>query len=187
MTSTARHWGQSPSNYVHPGPHMPVQTTCKVAMVCQARSRGTTLDADRSLDQRRDDEQQRHKEARDERKLERRAQKERLDELAPRAEPGTKERQLEKKRETAAANRQFRDAKEPETEEVGDSQLMGDGGLEGYKAKLQAQQKKKSERELRKEEALRAREVEREEKMAKHRAKEAKTMDMLKALAQRFE
>lgn len=65
--------------------------------------------------------------------------------------------------------------------------MMGDGGLEGYKAKMQAQQKKKSERELRKEEALRAREVEREEKMAKHRAKEAKTMDMLKALAQRFE
>ncbi|KAI7305717.1 hypothetical protein KC340_g11924, partial [Hortaea werneckii] len=49
---------------------------------------------------------------REDRRQDRKTQKERLEELVPRAEPGTRERQLEKKREKAAANRAFRDAKE---------------------------------------------------------------------------
>jgi len=122
-----------------------------------------------------------------ERKQDRKQQKERLDELVPRAEPGSRERQLEKKQEKTSANRSFREARSPGAEDVGEKDLMGDDSVEGYKAQLRANEKKKSERELRKEETLRARAAERDEKLAEHRAKEAKTMEMLKAIAkQRF-
>ncbi|EMC92792.1 hypothetical protein BAUCODRAFT_142356 [Baudoinia panamericana UAMH 10762] len=124
---------------------------------------------------------------RNERQQERKAQKERLKELAPRAQPGSKERQIERKRETAAANRAFRDAKESGDAEVGEGELMGDAGLDSYKAKLKAMERQKNEREIRKEEVLRARAAEREERLAVHRAKEEKTVQMLKELArQRF-
>ena len=105
----------------------------------------------------------------------------------PKAEPATRERQLEKKREKAAANRSFREGRSPGAEDVGEGDVMGDDGVEGYKARLKAGEKKRTEREVRREEVLRARAAEREEKMAEHRAKEEKTMDMLKSLArQRF-
>lgn len=116
-----------------------------------------------------------------ERKLDRNTQKERLEELAPRADPGSRERQLEKKRETTAANRAFGNAKEAGTVEIGDGELMG--GDDGIKAKIKANEKVKNERELRKEETLRARAAEREERMAAHRMKEDKTMEMLRSLA----
>lgn len=118
---------------------------------------------------------------RHERKQDRNLQKERLEELAPRADPGSRERQMEKKRETAAANRAFGDAKEAGTEEVGEAELMG--GDDGIKAKIKANEKVKNEREIRKEETLRARAAEREERMAAHRMKEDKTMEMLRGLA----
>lgn len=117
----------------------------------------------------------------------RKLHKERLDELVPKAEPGTKERQLEKKREKAESSRAFREARSPGAEEVGEGELMGDEGFEGYKAKLKANEKRKTERELRKEELLRVRAAEREERLSQHRAKEEKTMEMLQAIArQRF-
>ncbi|KXL44438.1 MAG: hypothetical protein FE78DRAFT_150311 [Acidomyces sp. 'richmondensis'] len=121
------------------------------------------------------------------RKQDRKLQKERLEELAPRAEPGSRERQLEKKRDASAANRAFRDAKEGGVvDELGDNDLMGDGE-DDYRAKLKAQTRRKNEREIKKEEILRARAAEREEKMAELRRKEEKTMDMLRSLAkQRF-
>jgi hypothetical protein len=128
-----------------------------------------------------EDETARRQDLRFDRKMDRNLQKERLEELNPRAEPGSRERQLEKKREKAVANRAFREEKSPGAEEVGESQLIG--GEDGIKAHIQATQRKKSERELRKEEILRAREAEREERLAHHRAKEDKTMDMLRSLA----
>ncbi|GAB7345766.1 hypothetical protein MBLNU457_4034t1 [Dothideomycetes sp. NU457] len=132
-----------------------------------------------------EDEEARREDMRYERKQDRKQQKERLEELVPRAEPGSRERQLEKKQEKTAANRAFREARSPGAEDVGEKDLLGDD--ESYKAQLRANEKKKSERELRKEETLRARAAEREERLAEHRAKEAKTMDMLKAMAkQRF-
>ncbi|KAK8192593.1 hypothetical protein M8818_007763 [Zalaria obscura] len=135
----------------------------------------------------REDEEARREDLRYERKAERLLQKERLDELVPRAEAGTRERRLEKKREIGAANRSFREAKSPGAEEVGEKDLLGDDGVDAYKAQVRANEKRKSERELRKEEVLRAREAEREERLAEHRAKEQKTMEMLQALAkQRF-
>jgi hypothetical protein len=121
------------------------------------------------------------------RKMDRKEQKERLDDLAPRADPGTRERQLEKKQEAAATMRSYRDAKSPGAEEVGDRDLMGDDDADAYKRQKKEAEKKKNEREIRREEILRARAAEREERLAEHRAREEQTMDMLKALAkQRF-
>ena len=73
-------------------------------------------------------------------------------------------------------------------EEVNDSDLLGGGDdLDSFKARKQAAQRQKNEREIRREEILRAREAEREERLAGHRQKEEQTMDMLRALAkQRF-
>jgi hypothetical protein len=141
----------------------------------------TPLRAHISTELAEEDEIARRQDLRFDRKMDRNLQKERLEELNPRAEPGSRERQLEKKREKAGANRAFREEKSPGAEEVGESQLIG--GEDGIKAHIQATQRKKSERELRKEEILRAREAEREERLAHHRAKEDKTMEMLRGLA----
>jgi hypothetical protein len=122
---------------------------------------------------------------RSDRKLDRQTQKERLEELAPRADPGSRERQMEKKRETTATNRSFADAKDSGAAEVPDAEMMGGGdAVDDFKAQLKTRQRAKNEREIRKEEQLRARETEREERLAEHRKKEDKTMDMLRALAQ---
>lgn len=163
------------------GPSLPGQGT-------RSERFGPTVPRHDDLQQRREmaeeDEESRREDLRYARKQDRKAQKERFEEMAPRAEPGTKERQLEKKQEKSAANRSFREAKSPGAEEVGENDLLGgDEGLEGYKARLKAGEKKRSERELRKEEALRARAAEREERLGVHRAKEAKTMEMLQSLA----
>jgi hypothetical protein len=110
--------------------------------------------------------------------------RERLEELAPRSEPHSRERRLEKKQEAAAALRSFREAREGGVvEELGDDELMGAGGIDEYKARQREEQKKKSEREIRKEEILRARAEEREERLKERRAKEEKTMEMLRGIA----
>lgn len=119
-----------------------------------------------------------------ERKAERKTQKERMDELAPRADPGSRERQLEKKRETTSTLQSFRDAKEGGDVEVGEGELMGDDGIDAYKAKKKADERVKNEREIRREEIARARAAEREEALSARRAKEAQTMEFLKQLAQ---
>jgi hypothetical protein len=121
------------------------------------------------------------------RKLDRKAQKTALDELVPRAEAGTRERQLEKKKELNEKMKSFRE-KSPGAVEVPDQELMGGGdSIRDFKRVKQEAERKKTERELRKEEILRARTAEREERLGEYRAKEEQTMDMLKALAkQRF-
>lgn len=120
-----------------------------------------------------------------ERKAERTLQKERLDDLAPRAEAGSRERQLEKKREAAAANKAFATAAhESGDTELRDADVMGDADSLGeFKRAVKEQERKKNDRELRREEMLRARRAEREERMAVVRDKEAKTMEMLQELA----
>ncbi len=121
------------------------------------------------------------------RKVDRKEQKAALDELVPRAEAGTRERQLEKKKELNEKMKSFRE-KSPGAVEVPDTELMGGGdGVEEFKKTKQDFERKKNERELRKEEILRARQAEREERLQEYRAKEEGTMEMLKALAkQRF-
>lgn len=120
-------------------------------------------------------------ERRYERKLDREEQKGRLEELAPRADPGSHERKLEKKQDTTSTLHAFREAKDGGDVDVGESVLMGED--DGIKGEIKRREKAKSEREIRKEEALRARMAEREERMRGVRAKEEKTIEMLKAIA----
>ncbi|KAJ5287533.1 hypothetical protein N7478_003219 [Penicillium angulare] len=111
------------------------------------------------------------------------------EEIAPRAEPGTRERQLEKRREAAASNRAFADARGGSPEAAPEADLMGSGDndLASLKKEKEQQQRKKNERELRREEILRARTAEREERVQQYREKEEETIGWLKTLAkQRF-
>jgi hypothetical protein len=120
---------------------------------------------------------------RHERKTDRKAQKERLEELVPRADPGSRERQLEKKREVTSTLQSFRDAKESGDVEVAEADLMGDDGIDVYKRKKKEEERKKSEREIRREEITRARDEERNERLAERREKEGKTMEFLMQIA----
>jgi hypothetical protein len=109
------------------------------------------------------------------------------DEVAPRAEPGTRERQLEKRREAAAANRAFADARGASPEAAPDAELMGNDDFASLKKEKDREQRKKNEREIRREEIMRARAAEREERVQKYREKEEETIGWLQALAkQRF-
>ncbi|KAF9889122.1 hypothetical protein FE257_007611 [Aspergillus nanangensis] len=112
------------------------------------------------------------------------------DEVAPRAEPGTHERRMEKRRETAAANRSFADSRRGASPEAApDDELMGSGenDLDSIKHARQNEQRKKNEREIRREEILRSRAAEREERLEQYRKKEDETIGWLKTLAkQRF-
>jgi len=119
--------------------------------------------------------------------MNRKQEKERLEELAPRAEAGSKERMLEKKKEKAAENRAFASAKTDTggVVEVPEAELLGDddGGIEGFKKQKREMERKKNEREIRKEEVLRARAEEREERVKQYKAKEEATMKGLIELA----
>ncbi|KAJ5722546.1 hypothetical protein N7488_000581 [Penicillium malachiteum] len=111
------------------------------------------------------------------------------EEVAPRAEAGTRERQLEKRREVAASNRAFAEARGTSPEAAPEADLMGSGDndLAALKREKEQQQRKKNEREIRREEILRARAAEREERVQKYREKEQETMGWLQTLAkQRF-
>lgn len=120
------------------------------------------------------------------RKADRTLQKQQLDELVPRAEPGTRERKLEKKALVNEKMRGFREGKGGgELEEVGDGDLMGGGNddVAEYKKMLAGQQRKKTERELRREAEARARLEEREERLKEWREREEEKMKGLKELA----
>ena len=69
----------------------------------------TAQDIQLQREQRAEDAEKDQEYRRLERKHERRLEKERLEELVPRAEAGTRERQLEKRKEVTAAHRAFRD------------------------------------------------------------------------------
>lgn len=119
------------------------------------------------------------------RQLDRKEQKTRLDELAPRAEPGTRERQLEKKRELAESNRAFSAAKDAGGDvELRDAEVMGDEDSLGELKRMKREnERKKNEREIRKEEILRARKAERDARLAGLKEKEDRTMQMFKEIA----
>ncbi|KAL2854376.1 hypothetical protein BJY01DRAFT_37069 [Aspergillus pseudoustus] len=112
------------------------------------------------------------------------------EEVAPRAEPGTHERKMEKRREAATANRAFADARRGGSPEAApDDELMGSGenDLEAVKSARERARRKKNEREIRREEILRARTAEREERVKRYKEKEEETIGWLKTLAkQRF-
>ncbi|KAI9151714.1 hypothetical protein HJFPF1_08923 [Paramyrothecium foliicola] len=124
------------------------------------------------------------------RKADRTQQKERLDELLPRAEAGTRERQLEKRALVNEKMRAFRD-KSPGGDDGGpgqDAEVMGTGdSLEEYKRMKANEQRRKTEREIRREEIERARREEIEERRRAYQEKEDGTVAMLRELAkQRF-
>ncbi|KAK2590369.1 hypothetical protein QQS21_011945 [Conoideocrella luteorostrata] len=133
-----------------------------------------------------EDRESRRQDLRQARKADRVLQKERLDELVPRAEPGTRERKLEKKKETNETMKQFRE-KSPGME-VGDGELMGGGDeLQEYRRMKEKEKEKKSERQVRREEFERARREEMEERRRAWQEKEDGTVSMLRELAkQRF-
>ncbi|KAE8138063.1 hypothetical protein BDV38DRAFT_77909 [Aspergillus pseudotamarii] len=112
------------------------------------------------------------------------------DEVAPRAEPGTHERKMEKRREAAAANRAFAESRRGASPDgAPEDELMGsaDNDLDAIKRARATEQRKKNEREIRREEILRARAAEREERLQQYRQKEDETIGWLKTLAkQRF-
>jgi hypothetical protein len=120
------------------------------------------------------------------RKHERTLQAERLEDLVPRAAPGTRERQLEKRRDAAASNRAFAaSAHEAGDADLKDADVMGEAdSLGDLKRMKKENERKKNERELRREEVLRARRAEREARLAVVREKEERTMGMLRELAQ---
>ncbi|KAK1673021.1 hypothetical protein BDP55DRAFT_695795 [Colletotrichum godetiae] len=125
------------------------------------------------------------------RKEDRKLQRERLDDVAPRAEAGTRERQLEKR---AAVNEKMKEFREKGlggdggTAEVGEQELMGGGdSFAELKAMKAREERKKTEREVRREEIARARAVEREERVREYREREEGVMKGLRELAkQRF-
>ena len=128
--------------------------------------------------------ERRSEEIQNERKVERKVQKERLEELVPRAEGGTRERQLEKKKEVAASNRAFATSKDDAGDvEVRESDLMGEDSLAELKRMKKEQDRRKTDREIKRDEIMRARAAEREERSQRLREKEDKTMSMLKELA----
>ncbi|GAP92464.1 putative related to RNA helicase HEL117 [Rosellinia necatrix] len=124
---------------------------------------------------------------RQERRDERAQQKERLEELAPRAEAGSQARRLEKRRERREANATFANGRSAnEIPDMADSELMGGGaggGIEEYKRARKEAERKKTEREVRREEMLRAKREEREERAREYREREAQTVDMLREIA----
>jgi hypothetical protein len=61
--------------------------------------------------------------------------------------------------------------------------MGADEGIEGFKRVRREAERKKNERELRKDEVLRARMAERDERAREFRVKEERTMDGLSALA----
>jgi hypothetical protein len=114
-----------------------------------------------------------------ERKSQRRLEKERLEELVPRSDAGTRERRLEKRAETNAANRSFRE-KSPDVG-VPDATLMGGDDV---RAELMREKRREAEREARREEIARGREAERLKRRSDLEKREDGTMEMLKKLAE---
>ncbi|KAL3469524.1 peroxisomal membrane anchor protein conserved region-domain-containing protein [Aspergillus californicus] len=109
------------------------------------------------------------------------------DEVAPRAEPGTHERRMEKRREASDSNRAFASARRggSPTDAAPEDELMGsaENDLDVIKSSRDREQRKKNEREIRREEILRARTAEREERVRQYKEKEDETIGWLKTLA----
>ncbi|KAL8779596.1 MAG: hypothetical protein Q9213_006858 [Squamulea squamosa] len=120
------------------------------------------------------------------RRSDRHLQREQLEELAPRATAETKDRQLERKADLRLANNAFAASKtDTSLADVPETDLMGDddAGLAGYKKRKGEEERKRNEREIRRDEILRARRAEREERIQAYKEKEERTMEGLVALA----
>jgi hypothetical protein len=93
---------------------------------------------------------------------------------------------MEKRQEAAAANRAFAEARRGGSPDgAPDEDIMGSGEneLDDIKRAKAQERRKKNEREIRREEILRARAAEREERLQQYRQKEEETIGWLKTLA----
>jgi hypothetical protein len=155
-----------------PGPSIPTQTDLSLRDEDAAAARDASLTA--------------HRHARHTHRLE---QKALLDEALPRADAGTRERRLEKRKELNEKLKGFRE-KSPTGGggEAHEGELMGGGdGVEEYKAMARVQEERKMERVSRREEMERARRAEVEERVRGYREREERVVEGLRELArQRF-
>ena len=154
-----------------------------------SRPRGPGVPTLQDLDLRREtnaeEREARLGELRGARKADRQAQKERLDEIAPRADAGTRERKMEKRKELNEKMRSFRDPS-PGGDEVAEEELVGGGGgVADYKKMLATEKQKLSERQQRREEIAMARTAERDERIKAYREREEGTIEKLRELAKR--
>ncbi|KAB5543071.1 hypothetical protein GE09DRAFT_1225211 [Coniochaeta sp. 2T2.1] len=155
-----------------PGPTIPSLQDLELRRTFESESRASSLAAHRLL-----------------RRADRAVAKSRLDDiLPPRAEPGTRERQLEMKRLVTESNREFAAEREVGGDvEVEEKELLGEAGEDEYKRMLERMRNRKSEREVRREEESRAKGVEREERIREGRAREEEKLGVLREMArQRF-
>ncbi|RNJ58336.1 hypothetical protein D7B24_004788 [Verticillium nonalfalfae] len=170
------------------GPALPPSARAGAATGARAGPGMPSLDdVAASREQRAEDAARARREAaedlRHERKADRREQREKLDELVPRAEAGTRERRLEKKSMVNEKMKGFREGS-PGAAVVGDRELMGGGdGVEELRREREREERKKTERELRREEIARAKAAEREERVREWKEREEGTMKALKELA----
>ncbi|KAK4190757.1 RNA helicase [Podospora australis] len=119
-----------------------------------------------------------------ERKQHRLGEKALLEELVPRAEPGSRERKLEKKKEVNEKMKGFRE-KDTGVEEVNESELIGgDDTVEEYKRLLALRQSKKNERKSRREEEEMIRRAERQERVQAYKEREDRVIEELRKIAQ---
>lgn len=117
------------------------------------------------------------------RKADRALQKSQLEELLPRADPGSRERRLEKRKELNEKMKGFRE-KSPGGDEVAEEDLVG-GGEGEYKRLVEMQKSKKEGRETRREEERRAREEERKERVREYWEREEEVRRGLRELAEK--
>ncbi|KAK4100566.1 hypothetical protein N658DRAFT_516625 [Parathielavia hyrcaniae] len=152
-----------------PGPSIPTETDLSLRDEARAAEQASSLAAHRLA-----------------RRAQRAEEKALVDEVAPRAEAGTRERRLEKRRELNEKLKGFRD-KSPgggAAAELPEGELMGGGdAVEEYRAVVRARQEKKKERVSRREEADRARRAEREERVRVYQEREERVVEGLRELA----
>ncbi|KAK4119537.1 hypothetical protein N657DRAFT_650033 [Parathielavia appendiculata] len=149
-----------------PGPSIPTQTDLSLRDEALAAEQSSSLAAHRLA-----------------RRAHRAQEKALLDEVLPRAEVGTRERRLEKRRELNEKLKGFRE-KSPGEEVVGEGELLGGvDAVEEYRALLRAREERRKEKVSRREEAERARQAEREERVRAYREREERVVEGLKELA----
>ena len=124
------------------------------------------------------------------RKEHNKTQKALMEDLAPRQDPGTRARALEKRADTRAANNTFAAAKldaGADVPELAEADMFGGGddGLAGFKRRKAEQERVRTERELRREAIQRARREEREQRGREYRRKEEAVMRGLVEMARK--
>jgi len=105
--------------------------------------------------------------------------------LPNRAEPGSRERKLEKRRELNEKLREFRE-RSPGVGEVDESVLMGGREMdaqEEWREMVRRREERRAEKERRREEVARAKRLEKEEKLREWREKERRVLNQLREIA----